>query len=132
EQARRAREIADVLRTKVESTPDDVMEAAVPRSRRKGGAGKTILVGLVALVAFAIGFLHMVPLRPFAAKVEKAMGEWMKDDVSVGSAKLRLLPSPHIAVADVAIGKAHDAKAASGIVSVSIGSLFGDKPQVTA
>ena len=42
----------------------------------------------------------------------------------------RLVPSPHLRVADVVVGKSLDAKAATGRVDLAILSLFGDKPSI--
>lgn len=130
EQAKRAREIADVLRTKVES--DEKVEAAAPRRRagRRGSLVKPAIFGVLALVVVVIGLLHIVPLRPYTAKVEKTLAEWLQDDVTIGSMTFRLVPSPHLRVENVAVGKSLDAKAASGRVDLAIFSLFGDKPSI--
>ena len=134
EQAKRAREIAEVLRTKVESHEAEADEAPAKRSRprRRGGIVKPAIFGLLALLVIAVGLLHVVPLRPFAEKVEKSLGAWLKDDVSIGSMTFRLMPSPHLQVRDVSIGKALDAKAAVGRIDVALASLFGDKVSINS
>jgi hypothetical protein len=135
EQAKRAREIAEVLRTRVET--EEKAEAAAPK-RRAGGAGragsivKLAVLGTIALVVVAIGLLHIVPLRPYTAKVERTLAEWLQDDVAIGSMTFRLAPSPHLRVENVAVGKSLDAKAASGRVDLAILSLFGDKPSINS
>jgi hypothetical protein len=129
EQAKRAREIADVLRTKVDA--EEKVEAA-PRRRavRRGSLVKPAIFGLLALAVVVIGLLHIVPLRPYTAKVEKTLAEWLQDDVSIGSMTFRLVPSPHLRVENVSVGKSLDARAASGRVDLAIMSLFGDKPSI--
>ncbi len=127
EQARRAREIADVLRTRVEAQEEVAEAAPKRRPRRRGGLVKLAAFGVVALVVIAIGALHVVPLRAYTAKVEKSLGAWLQDDVSIGSMTFRLAPSPHLRVENVAIGKSLDARAASGRVDLDIFSLFGER-----
>jgi hypothetical protein len=135
EQAKRAREIADVLRTRVE--PDDAAPESAPaskrrRGKRKGGILKTAFVSLLAIIVIGIGLLHVVPLRNIAVKVEQALGKWLHDDVSIASLTFRLVPTPHLRVENVAIGKLLDTKAASGRIYLDIASLFGDKLSINA
>ena len=135
EQARKAREIADVLRTKVE--PDDAAPASAPeaarrRTRRKGGVFKPAFFTLMGLLALAVIALHVVPLRGYTAKVERALGRWLHDDVSIGSMTFRLIPTPHLRVENIAVGKLLDAKALTGRVYMDIATLFGEKPSINA
>ena len=129
EQAKRAREIADVIRTRIE--PDaEAPTAAGPakrRVRRRKGLWKTMLVAVVAAIVIGIGLLHVVPLRNFAVKVERALATWLHDDVSIEALTFRLVPTPHLRVEGVAVGKSRDAKATTGRIYVDLTTLFGDK-----
>jgi hypothetical protein len=130
DQAKRAREIADVLRTKIERD-DEAPQAPATRRRiakkRRGSALKTAAYGIVAVLILAILALHVIPLRMYAVKVERAMSGWLHDDVSIASLTFRLYPSPHLRVENVAVGKLLDAKAATGRIYLDIATLFGDK-----
>jgi hypothetical protein len=130
EQARRAKEIADILRTKVE--PDEVApEAPVRRrARRKGNALKTVFFGIAALVILLIGALHIVPLGPYTTKIERSMSAWLHDDVSISAVTFRLFPTPHLNLENLSVGKVLDAKAATGEIYLDIGTLFGDRPAI--
>ncbi|HET6265783.1 MAG TPA: AsmA-like C-terminal region-containing protein [Usitatibacter sp.] len=137
DQARKAREIADVLRTKV--TPDNLPpDADAPASvrraprRKKGSLVKTALVSVVAVLAIAIGAVHLIPMRGLAAKVERSLAAWLNDDVSIASTTFRLFPTPHLKVEGVAVGKALDAKAATGRINLEVGSLFADKLSISS
>ncbi|HYC36183.1 MAG TPA: AsmA-like C-terminal region-containing protein [Usitatibacter sp.] len=131
EQARRAREIAEVLRTRVEAQEDAGDSTPRKRARRREGSiVKPIIFGFVLLLVAAVAALHVIPLRTYTAKVEKSLGEWLQDDVSIGSMTFRLVPTPHLRVENLAVGKSLDAKAASGRVDLDILSLFGDKPSI--
>ena len=138
EQARRAKEIADVLRTKVSSTVERDDEAPVRqkaaarrRPRKRGGLLKTVVYGTFGVVALVLVALHVVPLRPYAAKIERAMSGWLHDDVSIASLTFRLLPSPHLRVEGLAVGKLLDAKATQGRIYMDIFTLFGEHPAIT-
>jgi len=133
EQARKAREIAQILRTKVE--PDsEAPETDKPtrRRRRRGNPLKAIAYTIVAIAVIGIGLLHVVPLRPYAVKIERAMSAWLHDDVSIGSVTFRVYPSPHLNVENVAVGKLLDAKAARGRIYMDIATLFGERPSINS
>jgi len=138
DQARKAREIADILRTKV--TPDNLPpDADAPASsvrraprRKKGSLVKTALVSIVAVLVIAIGAVHIIPMRGLAAKVERALAAWLNDDVAIASTTFRLFPTPHLKVEGVSVGKAFDAKAATGRINLEVGSLFSDKLAISS
>lgn len=130
EQARRAREIADVLRTRVDSG-DGVAEASAGakrrRPRRRGSVARPIAFGAIALVAIGVGALHVVPMRPVAAKVEKTMSAWLGDPVSIAATTFRIMPAPHLKVENLAVGKQLETKAVGGRIFLDLTTIFGDK-----
>jgi hypothetical protein len=130
-QAKKAHEIAEILRTKVE--PDDVAPsapAAKRRARRRGSLVKPVLFSIVAILVLGILALHVIPLRPYAQKIERTMSAWLHDDVSIGALTFRLWPTPHLNVETVSVGKLLDARASTGRIYLDIGSLFGDRPAI--
>ncbi|APV50367.1 hypothetical protein BWI17_12085 [Betaproteobacteria bacterium GR16-43] len=128
EQDRKAREIADILRTKVEpDVIEDTPAAKRRRPRRRKGIIKNIFIGLVVSVIIAIGLLHVIPLRSFATKVEKAMSGWLHDDVAIASVKFWLVPTPHLKFEGLTVGKLFDAKAQSGKIYLDVGGFFSDQ-----
>jgi hypothetical protein len=129
EQARRAKEIAQVLRTKVEADADAPVAAPSKKRgrQRRGSLVKPLAYGAALLFIFVIGALHVVPLRPYAEKIERAMAGWLHDDVSIGSLTFRLVPTPHLKAENISVGKQLDAKAASGRIYLDISTLFGGK-----
>jgi hypothetical protein len=133
EQARRAKEIAQVLRTKVES--DDVAPSAPAKKRagrRRGSMVKPVLYGVALLFILVIGALHVVPLRPYAEKIERAMSGWLHDEVAIASLTFRLVPTPHLKMENVSVGKQLDAKATNGRLYIDLTSLFGDKVTINS
>ncbi|HEX3099269.1 MAG TPA: hypothetical protein VHQ02_16225 [Usitatibacter sp.] len=133
EQSRKAKEIADILRTKVESDEDAPETPTRKRRtyRRRGSLVKTAFFGIAALLILAIGALHVIPMRPYAAKISRSMGAWLHDDVSIGAVTFRLFPAPHLNVEDVSVGKLLDAKAPVGQIYLDIGTLFGERPSIS-
>ena len=132
-QAKKAREMAEILRTKVE--PDEVAPQSTPsaarRYKRKRSVVKPVFFTIVGVLALAIVALHVVPLRPYAQKIERSMSAWLHDDVSIGSVTFRVYPTPHLNVTNFAVGKLLDAKASEGRIYLDIATLFGDNPKIT-
>ncbi|HLX24565.1 MAG TPA: AsmA-like C-terminal region-containing protein [Usitatibacter sp.] len=135
EQARKAREIADILRTKVE--PDEVAPDDSPRARRgrrgrRKGLFKTIVISLVISFVVAVGLLHVIPLRNVAVKIEQSLGAWLHDDVSIASLTFRLVPTPHLRVENVAVGKLLDAKASTGRIYLDLMTLLSERVSINS
>ena len=135
DQAKRAREIADVLRTRVDAddvAPDSPKAGAKRRPRRRGNLLRTALVGLVLLLLGGVALLMVVPLRPYTVKVERAMSAWLNDEVKINSMVFRPIPTPHLQVRDVSVGKLLEATATEGRIYLDITTLFGDKLAIKA
>jgi hypothetical protein len=133
DQERKAREIADVLRTKVEADAEEAVAAPVKRRpRKKTNWVRNILVSVVGLLVIGVGLLHVVPLRGFANKLEKGIGGWLHEDVSISNLKFSLIPSPHLKIEGFAVGKALDAKASTGNLYVDIPALLSDRVVVNS
>ncbi|MGZ5042220.1 MAG: hypothetical protein ACXWBQ_15870, partial [Usitatibacter sp.] len=134
EQTKKAREIADILRTRVE--PDDQAPESAPAKRarrgRKKGMLKTVVFSLAFSLLLAIGLLHIIPLRSIAVKVEQSLAAWLHDDVTIASLTFRLLPSPHLRVENVAVGKLLDAKASTGRIYLDLPTLFSERVSINS
>ena len=131
DQARRAKEMAELLRSKVgggdSSGEDDSIAPVKKRPKRRKPILKTAIVTLAVLFIAAVVLVHVVPMRTLAAKTEVALGKWLHDDVSIASAKFWLIPSPHLKVENVSVGKLLDAKAVQGKIYLDPFSIFGSK-----
>jgi hypothetical protein len=131
DQERKAREIADILRTKVEAAEEAPEAPAKKKYRpRRGSIVKPLAAAFVLAIVIGIGLLHVVPLRGFAHKIERTMSGWLHDDVSIGSLKFTLVPTPHLKVENLSVGKQLDAKATTGRIYVELGTLFGERPSI--
>jgi hypothetical protein len=133
EQEQRAREIADVLRTRVEPDAESAAPAAKRRPRRKVNRVRNAAITLGAVFVLGVGVLHLVPLRGIADKLEKGIGGWLHEEhVSISSLKFSMIPSPHLKIEGFTIGKLLDVKATHGRVFVDIPTLFRDKVVISA
>jgi hypothetical protein len=72
----------------------------------------------------------VVPLRGYAAKIERTMSGWLHDDVSITTLKFTAIPTPHLKFESLAIGKQLDARAARGRIYMDLVSLFGERPSI--
>ena len=134
EQAKRAREIAEVLRTRVD--PDEAAPEKAPAKRRARGRTKSLVKTLVFAVLFsvilAVALLHVIPMRAISAKIEQSLAAWLHDDVSIASLTFRLLPSPHLRAENIAVGKLLDAKAATGRIYLDLPTLFSERVSINS
>ena len=88
---------------------------------------KMISIGLVVLLIAGLALVHVIPLGAVNSRFEKALAEWIHDDVTSSGLRISLLPSPHVKLDQVALGKLLDAKALSGKLYMDISTLFGDR-----
>jgi uncharacterized protein involved in outer membrane biogenesis len=100
--------------------------------RRRKGLAKTIFFSLIAGLVIAVGLLHVVPLRSISVKIEQSLSAWLHDDVSIASLTFRLVPTPHLRVENVAVGKLLDAKAASGQIYLDLATLFSEHVSINS
>jgi hypothetical protein len=88
---------------------------------------KMISIGLVVPLIAGLALVHVIPLGAVNSRFEKALAEWIHDDVTSSGLRISLLPSPHVKLDQVALGKLLDAKALSGKLYMDISTLFGDR-----
>ncbi|MFN7219482.1 MAG: AsmA-like C-terminal region-containing protein, partial [Burkholderiales bacterium] len=97
------------------------------KPRKEIPVGRLIVFGVLGLSLAAVAALHYLPLTPVNTRLEKALAQWIHDDVSSERLRVALFPSPYVKLDQLALGKAYDAKAASGRLNMDIGSVLGDR-----
>ncbi|MEP7069233.1 MAG: AsmA-like C-terminal region-containing protein [Usitatibacter sp.] len=134
EQAKRAREIADVLRTRVE--PDEVAPESAPAKRRarggRKGLAKTIFFAALFSVVLGVALLHVIPLRNISQKIEQSLSAWLHDRVAITSLTFRLWPTPHLRAEDIKVGTLLDASAISGRIYLDLATLFSERVSINS
>ena len=125
-QVARLRELAD---QNEQAARDEAASGPKPKKRkRKGGSTWRLLaLGVAALVVLAVVLVQVIPLGAVNLRLAKSLAEWLHDDVSSGSLKVALLPRPHVRIENLSLGRAFDAKAASGKLYMDLATLFGDR-----
>ncbi|MEO8102066.1 MAG: AsmA-like C-terminal region-containing protein [Betaproteobacteria bacterium] len=107
--------------------PDAAKKAKRYTKKKSGSPLRWLLVGTALLAILAVGAVHFVPLGAVNSRFDKALATWIHDDVSSSGLRIALLPSPHVNLDQLALGKVLDAKATSGKISMDVSTLFGDK-----
>lgn len=92
--------------------------------------GTYIITLLVIVVVGGIGLLHVIPLGAVQSKVQRGLSAWLHDDVTITGVHFALFPSPRLKLSGLSVGKALDAKAASGVIQIPIGALFDDNVKI--
>ena len=108
--------------------PDAAKKPKRYGKKKSGGPLRWIVSGVIGLAVIAVAGIHFYPLGAANVRFNKSLSEWMHDDVSSSNMRIALLPSPHINIDQLALGKLLDAKALSGKISMDVWSvLAGDK-----
>ena len=108
--------------------PDAAKKPRRYGKKKSGGPLRWIISGVVALAIIAVAGIHFYPLGAANARFNKSLSEWIHDDVSSSNLRIALLPTPHINIDQLSLGKLLDAKAFSGKINMDVWSvLSGDK-----
>ncbi len=128
-QVARLKELADQheFETAQGIEPDAAKKARRYGKKKAGSPLRWIVVGTVVLALLAVMALHFVPLGAVNSRFDKALAVWLHDDVSSSGLRISLLPSPHVKLDQLALGKVLDAKATSGKIYMDVSTLFGDR-----
>jgi uncharacterized protein involved in outer membrane biogenesis len=86
-----------------------------------------LAVGILVLILAVVPFF--VSLNDYIPEIEKAASERLKEPVRIGRLSLALLPTPHLTVDDITVGKSQDLTAGKVTATPALSSLF-DTPRV--
>lgn len=85
---------------------------------------KRVLIILGVLLAAAVAVPFFIPLSAYIPEIEKLASEKLHEPVTIKSLHLWLLPTPHVALGGIAVGKGKDINIGKVSVSPDLGSLF--------
>jgi uncharacterized protein involved in outer membrane biogenesis len=85
---------------------------------------KRILIALALLLVVAAAIPFFVSLDDYIPRIEKEASARLKEPLTIKSIKFGLLPSPHITVDGIAVGKAEDLQLGKVTVTPDLFSLF--------
>lgn len=81
-----------------------------------------MILGVLLVVTVAVPFF--IPLSAYIPEIEKLAGEKLHEPVTIRSLHLWILPTPHVALNGIAVGKGKDINIGKVTVSPDLGSLF--------
>jgi hypothetical protein len=85
---------------------------------------KKILIGVAIIVGLLFILPFVIPMQTYLQKAEAIASEQLGVPVVIGSAHLFLVPSPRVALNDIAVGKHQELKVEELVVIPTISSLF--------
>ena len=85
---------------------------------------RRILIALAALLVIAVALPFFISLDDYIPRIEAAVSARLKEPVSIKSIKLAVLPSPHVTVDGITVGKADDIRVGKAILTPDLLSLL--------
>jgi hypothetical protein len=85
---------------------------------------KKILIGVAIILGLLFVLPFLIPMQTYLQKAEAIASEQLGVPVDIGSAHLFLVPSPRVALNDIAVGKHQELKVEEMVVIPTISSLF--------
>lgn len=90
---------------------------------------KRIAVGLGLLIALLAVLPFFISLNDYIPRIEQEVSARLREPVKIRSLRAAILPTPHVTVDGIAIGKTEDLKVGKVTVTPALLSLF-DSPRV--
>jgi len=85
---------------------------------------KRLLIILGVLLAAALAVPFFIPLSAYIPEIEKLASERLHEPVKIHSLHIWLLPTPHVALSGIAVGKTKEIKIGKISIRPDMGSLF--------
>jgi hypothetical protein len=86
-----------------------------------------IVGGVLAVLALAVGVLHVMPMSGYIPALEKIASNNIGEPVTIGSMKLSMLSGLQFKLANVNIGSTQDVTLNEVTVTPELGSVLGDR-----
>ena len=85
---------------------------------------KYALIALAALLVIAVALPYFISLDDYIPRIEAAVSARLKEPVSIKSIRFAALPSPHVTVEGITVGKAGDIKVGKAMLTPDLFSLL--------
>ena len=85
---------------------------------------KKILIGIAVVISLLIILPFLIPVQTYLHEAENIASEKLGVPVTIASGHWSFLPSPHVVVNDITVGKAQEVKVARVDVIPTLSSLF--------
>lgn len=83
-------------------------------------------MGFVAVISVLIVIPFFIPMRAYLDQAERMASETIGAPVTIGSGRLRLIPTPRVIAKDITVGQQQELKLEELAVMPALGSLFAD------
>jgi AsmA family len=87
---------------------------------------KKIVIASISVIGLLLIVPFLIPMQSYLRQAEKLASEHLGQSVSIDSAHLFLLPSPHVTANDIVLGKNQALKIATLKITPTLSSLFSD------
>lgn len=87
---------------------------------------KKIVIALLIVIGLLLIVPFLIPLQTYLRQAEHLASEQLGQPVSIGSAHLFFLPSPHVTAHDIVLGKNQALKIDALVLTPTLTSLFSD------
>lgn len=87
---------------------------------------KKIVIALLIVISLLLIVPFLIPLQTYLRQAEHLASEQLGQPVSIGSAHLFFLPSPHVTAHDIVLGKNQALKIDALVLTPTLTSLFSD------
>lgn len=85
---------------------------------------KRSLLSLAVLIALAAVVPLLISLDDYIPRIEEEATTWLKEPVSIESIRFAALPTPHVTISGIAVGKSGDMKVARVSISPDLLSML--------
>ncbi len=92
---------------------------------------KYFLISLILVLLALIVLPFLIPTQAYLKQAELIASEKLGVPVAIGGLKLGFLPSPHLVLEDISVGKDSDLKASRLVVIPTLSSLFSHNKLIT-
>lgn len=87
---------------------------------------KKIVIALIVIIGLLLIFPFLIPMQTYLRQAEKLASKQLGQPVSIDSAHLFLLPSPHVTANDIVLGKNQELNIDALVITPTLASLFSD------
>lgn len=87
---------------------------------------KKIVFAAILVIALLLIVPFLIPMQTYLREAEKLASEQLGQPVSIRSAHLFILPSPHVTANDIVLGKNQELTIGTLVITPTVASLFSD------
>lgn len=87
---------------------------------------KKIVIAFIVVIGLLLILPFLIPMQTYLREAEKLASEQLRQPVSIGSAHLFFLPTPHVTANDIVLGKNQELQIDALVITPTLTSLFSD------